>query len=222
VTARLGIALALALSAACGGGGSIVRSDGGADSSRDDLPGNADAGSGEDSPTDAALGGYNLPSFPGGYDFFYLLPPSFAQFLPLGGQGATREPDSASFYDTTSAYYFSYAFVWWLDGAPDLSTAALTSDLGIYYTGLCPSQTVKVTLADPGPAAADGSVTVLRRAGTLDAGTCFGNPVPVATLEVSSYDCPGHQAVLVLVSPQAMTSQVWTDLTTIRDGFACW
>jgi hypothetical protein len=63
---------------------------------------------------------------------------------------------------------------------------------------------------------------VARRAGTLEVGTCFGNPVGPATIDVSTYDCPDHRAVIVLVSPQPASSQVWTDLYAIRDGFNCW
>jgi hypothetical protein len=169
---------------------------------------------------DGTTHGYSLPGFPGGNDFFYLLPPSFSPFLPLYGQGATREP--AAFYDTTSDYYFSYAFVWWIEGTPDLSTSALGNDLRLYYTGLCPSQTVAVTLGEPAATSQDAGSLVARRAGTLDAGTCFDNPVPAAAIEVSTYDCPDHHAVVVLVSPQPVPGPIWTELDTIRDGFLCW
>jgi len=215
---RLAIGVAWLGLVALGCGGSLSHPPDGGDAGIDVAPDGdvtADAG-GED----AMPHGYTLPGFAGGNSFFYLLPPSFAQFLPLYGQGSTREP--SAFYDTTSDYFFSYAFIWWIEGTPDLSTAALHDDIALYYTGLCPSQTVAVTLADPAATPPDAGALVARRAGTLDAGTCFNNPVPTATIEVNTYDCPDHHAVVVLVSPQPMTSQVWTDLYTIRDGFQCW
>jgi hypothetical protein len=166
--------------------------------------------------------GYALPEFPGGYAFHTALPPTFSRFLPLSGEEATREPPEAEFYDPASPYFFSYLFVWWLTGTPDLSTTALHDDLVLYYTGLCPSQTVAVTLGDPAPPAGDGGALVARRAGTLEAGTCLGNPVPVAAVETATYDCPDHAAVIVVVSPQPSSSQVRADLVAIRDGFTCW
>ena len=182
-----------------------------------------------DGGTDVAMdvpqpGGYRLPEFPNGNTFYIQLPPSFSPFLPLTGEEATREPPG--FYDPASPYLFSYGFIWWLTGTPDLSTAALQTDLRNYYAGVCPSTTAAVTLGEPSPAGAvadaGAGVLVARRTGTLDTGTCFGNPVATATVDVSTYDCPDHAAVIVLVSPQPAASQVWTDLYAIRDGFNCW
>jgi hypothetical protein len=177
-------------------------------------------------PVDGATAhGYLLPTFPGGYEFFVALPPPFSSFLPLSGEESTREPPEADFYAPASEYFFSYAFIWWLAGTPDLSTAALQSDVDLYYTGLCPSPTVAVTLQEPdATASADAGAGALaaRRAGTLDVGTCFNNPVPPAAMELSTYDCPDHHAVIALVSPQDTSSHVWQELRAIRDGFQCW
>jgi hypothetical protein len=166
--------------------------------------------------------GYMLSTFAGGAEFFLRLPPSFSMFLPLSGEEVTREPPG--FHTPTSDEYFSYEFLWWLTGTPDLSTAALREDLQIYYIGLCPSQTVTVTLDEPlapSPGDAGAGVLVARRNGTLDAGTCFNAAVPPALVEVSTFTCPDHTAVLVLISPQPSTGQVWTDLRRIRDTFSC-
>jgi len=179
-------------------------------------------GGGGAMPDAAPLHGYSLPQRPGGFTFHTQLPPAFSRFLPLSGEEETREPPEADFYDPSSASFFSYLFIWWLTDTPDLSTTALRADLDLYYTDLCPSQTVAVTLADPEPAAADAEALVARRGGTLDAQTCLGNPVPIAAVETSTYDCPDHAAVIVLVSPQPPSSQVWTDLLAVRDGFTCW
>src|SRR5215471_13915524 len=210
----IGAALPLVLVIACGGGGTPAHGGSDIDAMTPDAPAGPaapDAGGEDGMP-----GGYSLPSFPGGNSFFYLLPPSFSRFLPLYGEGSTREPPG--FYDTTSDDFFSYAFIWWIDGTADLSTSALRDDIQIYYTGLCPSPNVAATLDDPSAATRDAGALVARRAGTLNVGMCFSNPVPLATIEVSSYECPDHHAVLVLVSPQPTTSQVWSDLYAIRDG----
>ena len=46
--------------------------------------------------------------------------------------------------------------------------------------------------------------------------------MPIAAVETATYNCPDHTAVVVIVSPQPLASQVWTDLVAIRDGFTCW
>jgi hypothetical protein len=209
---RIGLAaLAVVLPAACGG--TSAQSPSGADGAAG-QGGNPDAGAEAATP-----GGYSLPDFPGGNDFFLSLPPTFSPFLPLSGDEATREPPG--FHDPASDYYFSYEFIWWLTGTPDLSTAGLRADLHDYFIGLCGSTTAAVTLGDPPGGTADAGVLVARREGTLDAGSCFNSPVPLATIEASTYACPDHTAVIVLVSPQPAASQVWTDLRAIRDQFTC-
>ena len=216
----------------CGSTGTGPARDGGGDSTAPDGDAQADTPAAEDrpdgGPDDASeagtpdAGGYTLPSFAGGFDFFLTLPPSFSPFLPLTGEEVTREPPG--FHDQTSDHYFSYGFLWWLTGTPDLSTTALHDDLVLYFTGLCPSTTVTATLGDPEGASADAGsgALIARRSGTLDAATCFSLPVPSATTEVSTYQCPDHTAVLVLLSPQPSTSQTWTDLRGVRDAFVCW
>ncbi|HMI87617.1 MAG TPA: hypothetical protein VK550_26205 [Polyangiaceae bacterium] len=176
-------------------------------------------------PFDSARpGGFMLDSFVGGFDDYFSLPPRFSSFFPLTGEEVTREPPG--FYDVNASTYFSYAFLWWVTGTPDVSTGALRDDLQIYYIGLCGNSQVKVTLQDPqiprGPhGSVDAGVLLARRDGTLSAGTCFGNPVPMATLEVSTYQCPDHSAVLMLVRSQPPSSQVRADLVRIRDSFSC-
>lgn len=194
--ARLAI---IAVLAGCGCGGKTGQGDGG-----------------------TAPHGYALPEFPGGFAFHTSLPPAFSPFLPLYGEETTREPPEADFYDPASPSFFSYVFIWWLTGTPDLSTTALRDDLRLYYTGLCPSDAVTVALGDPDPAAVDAGMLVARRSGALDAHTCLGNPVPIAAVETSTYDCPDHTAIIVLVSPQPTSSDVWSQLAAIRDGFTCW
>jgi hypothetical protein len=174
---------------------------------------------------DAPPHGYVLPAFPGGYQFALVLPPSFSPSLALSGEEATREPPESEFYAPGTEYFFSYAFIWWLVGTPDLSTEALQGDVDVYYTGLCPSQTVAVTLQAPDATAgadAGAGVLVARRGGALDVGTCFNHPVPPSAIELSTYDCPDHQAVIALISPQDASGPVWQELRGIRDGFLCW
>jgi hypothetical protein len=211
--------VAVSLPAACESSTPPSHDAGAAGAPPDAGDADADTGPDQDAGDAPVPHGYSLPGFEGGTEYGYRLPPPFSPFLPLRGDGATREP--AGFYEPTSDYFFSYAFIWWIEDMPDLSTSALESDIELYFAGLCPSPTAAVTLGDSGALPADPGMLAARRAGTLEAGTCFDNPVPLATLEVSTYACPDHAAVLVLVSPEPSSSQVWTDLFAIRDGFTC-
>jgi len=168
--------------------------------------------------TDSSMGGFSLGSFADGFDDQLALPPQFARALPLHGLEETRE--SPGMYLPADDQYFSYAVMWWAEGSVDLSTAALRSDLATYYAGLCANPSVTVTLGDP-EAVATGQFSS-RRAGEMSVGSCFGAAVPPATIEVSAASCPDHTAVLILVSPQPASSQVWADLDSIRDSFSCW
>lgn len=201
--------MALVVVAGCSGGAAQPGRDAGRD---------ADAASEVGTP-----GGYSLDSFTGGFDFHLTLPPQFSPFLELMGDEVTRE--TPGFHDQTSTDYFSYELLWWLTGTPDLTTSPLRSDLSLYFTGLCASSTVVATLDEPVAGAgadAGAGMFLARRHGTLDAGQCFGAPVPAATLEVSTYHCPDHEAVIVLVSPQPEPGPTWTTLRAVRDSFRCW
>jgi hypothetical protein len=167
---------------------------------------------------DASAGGYSLTDFVGGFDDQLLLPPAFARDLPLHGQEETREPPGM--HQPDDGQYFSYAVLWWVAGAVDSSTAALRADLATYYAGLCGNPPSIVTLGDPETTA--GGAFGSRRTGALSVGSCFAAAVPPATVEVSVAACPDHAAILILVSPQPASSQVWTDLDSIRDSFRCW
>jgi len=181
---------------------------------RDQHPDPTDASTAADS----SMGGFSLGSFAGGFDDQLVLPPHFAAALPLHGLEETRE--SPGLYQPAGDQYFSYAVFWWAEGSVDLSTEALRSDLATYYAGLCMSPSVTVTLGDP-EAVAAGEFSS-RRAGEMSVGSCFGAAVPPAMIEVSVASCPDHTAILILVSPQPASSQVWADLHSIRDSFSCW
>jgi len=167
---------------------------------------------------DASAGGFSLASFSDGFDDHLPLPPYFASLLPLHGREETREPPGM--YEPTSDHFFSYGVFWWAEGTADLTTEALRSDLTTYYTGLCNSASVTVTLGDPDAAGAGPFSS--RRTGSMTVGSCFDSPVAPATVEVSAAVCPDHTAILVLVSPQPASSPVWMELHAIHDSFRCW
>jgi hypothetical protein len=209
----------LAVLASCAPNRSDGRPEAPADAG-DGADADAEAGAADASDADAEppAGGFELASFPGGFDDSFSLPPRFAPLLPLTGAEVTREPPGM--YEATSDEYFSYAVLWWLTGSPDLGTMALRDDLLIYYIGLCGAATV--TLDEPASPGPNDAGVGLERLGTLSVEYCFDAPVPDARLQVTTFDCPDHDAALILVSPQPEGSVAWADLARIHASFRCW
>jgi hypothetical protein len=182
-----------------------------------EAPGDADTGPNDASDANVPSGGFDLASFPGGFDDAFSLPPEFAPALPLVGAEVTREPPGM--YDTTSEFLFSYAILWWLEGSPALDTESLRDYLLVYYTGLCGGGAV--TLDEPtAPGPNDAGVGLARR-GTLTVEWCLGVRVPPSVLEVTTFACSTHDAVLTTITPAPAESAAHAELARIRDSFRC-
>lgn len=44
---------------------------------------------------------------------------------------------SPGMFDNTSETHFTYVFIWWLDGKPEVNEQNLSTDLELYFKGLC-------------------------------------------------------------------------------------
>ena len=131
----------------------------------------------------------------------------------------------------TSAEYWSYAYLWWLEGNLPTNAASLQKDLTAYYTGL-----VARNIADrhimmqkeiptavsikklPKSAAGDdvfgGTITMLdymaQKSITLN---CL--------IQVTKCRHYNRTAVLIEVSPKATGHTVWQTLHSIQSSFVC-
>jgi hypothetical protein len=196
------------------GGGSAVLDAGSMDASHD-------AGDAATAGADAGVkaNGYALAIPPDWVDDYLVLPPRFAPGLPLQGGETTREPPGM--YEPTSDQFFSYAFLWRLDGNPVLDSDNLRSDITTYYQGLCGAATVTLA-ATSATALPSARAPVATFSGTLETGYCFGRPTPTARLEITTYDCPSYPSVLALISSSVSTSPISLTLAALRDGFDCY
>lgn len=179
--------------------------------------GSHDAGG--DSQVGTKPNGYKLAIPTGWYDDHLPVPPLFAPSLPLRGSETTREPPGM--YDPLSDQFFSYAVLWWLDGEPTLDVDNLRSALATYYQGLCGAASVTLAETPTNPMAA-ARAPKAAFSGTLETGTCFNRPTPIARLEVTTYDCPNHPTALTLISSHPPTSAISLELAALRDGFDCY
>jgi hypothetical protein len=74
-------------------------------------------------------------------------PLSFAPQLKY--QGTEELRFAPGFFDPQSPGYWSYGFVWWLDGKPELNEKTLNESLPAYFTGLCKAAAAKSLKLDP-------------------------------------------------------------------------
>lgn len=180
----------------------------------------------------AVSGSFQWPLPQGWKEETIPFPLEFAPELPY--QGVEELRFSPGMFKADQEDYWSYAFVWWLDGRPVLDAAELSSSLKRYFTGLCtavakdkghPVDAARFAASVHALAGArkqDHAVAAF--AGTVDAYDAFvtGKPI-VLNVEVWVWDCDrsGKRAALVLASPKPASAPIWSSLCQRRDAFAC-
>lgn len=160
-------------------------------------------------------------------------PLEFAPDLPYKGVEELRF--SPGMFKPDQEGYWSYAFVWWLDGRPTLDAPALTSSLQRYFAGLCASVAKdKGIPVDPARFSASLHATdgagakvghpVAAFAGIVDTYDPFATGKPIVlNVEVWVWDCDrsAKRAVFILASPKPAGAPIWTSLRKRRDEFLC-
>jgi hypothetical protein len=160
-------------------------------------------------------------------------PLEFAPDLPYRGVEEIRF--APAFFEPSAPGYFSYAFIWWLEGRPELDRPRLERDLARYFAGLCDAVGGKKFSFDPKrfkaqlepsaePAAmALPGVRALR--GTLDAYDPFknGNGREISlNLDIAIGDCSdGHRVLMVAASPKPRSDAIWKALAEREASFRC-
>jgi hypothetical protein len=151
-------------------------------------------------------------------------PLDFAPSIPL--RGAEQIRFMPHFFDPKAPTYFSYVFVWEVEGSGDgLDDAQIAKHLETYFRGLCTEVGGSKYTFDP----ARYRVTLAGAAAGTARGTAllydaFTTGAPLALeLDVRRVTCaaPGHRAILVLASPKPRGDAVWTELARAADSYAC-
>jgi hypothetical protein len=158
-------------------------------------------------------------------------PLEFAKDLPYSGVEELRFAPGMFAPDQDG--YWSYAFLWWLDGRPALGAAELQDALKRYFAGL-----ITAVAKDKGfpvdPARFSASIQAAPRpqgklghdveafAGTVDSYDGFKTGAPIVLeVEVWVWDCAAKRAALMLASPKPPTAPIWSLLRQRRDEVAC-
>jgi hypothetical protein len=136
------------------------------------------------------------------------------RFMP--GWGDSKSPD-----------YWSYSFLWFIEGTPDINPDTLKLYLTQYYNGLYISnqktglpannsitqvQLKKIANADEDLETYEGKIITLN----------FLNKLPLklnARIHIRKYTAKNHSAVLLEISPQDYKHTVWDQLDGIVAGF---
>jgi hypothetical protein len=160
-------------------------------------------------------------------------PLEFAKELPFSGVEEIRF--APGMFKPGEDGFWSYAFVWWLDGRPQLGAAELESALRRYFAGLItdvakekaypidPARFTASLHVMPGSTERIGH-TVQAFAGTVDSYDPFATGKPIVlNLDVWVWDCAeaGKRTVMVLASPKPANAPIWSALRARRDEFKC-
>jgi len=153
------------------------------------------------------------------------LPIEFASGIPIKGMEELRF--TPGWGNSKTDEYWSYTFLWFIDGTPKYKSDTLQSYLTQYFTGLYTSnlknkpkpptgftqaQIKKVSTQPFDQQTFEGNIT------TLDFLT--GQPISFyARIHIRNFTAIGHTAVLVEISPKEYRQPVWTELDGVANGF---
>ncbi|MCE9595200.1 MAG: hypothetical protein K8S98_13520 [Planctomycetes bacterium] len=155
-------------------------------------------------------------------------PLDFAPSLPHRGIEELRF--APGMFKDGSDDFWTYAFVWWIEGEVAFDAQTLNAELATYYEGL--SLAVEAPGFDPtraavvaklAPAKADDA-KVARWAGTLSTHDPFATHARVElNVRADFFRCAARDRTvgLFLVSPQPTDHAVWKQLAAVEDAFRC-
>ena len=159
----------------------------------------------------------------------FAIPIEFAPSIPYKGVEDVRFAPGWS--DPKSTEYWAYAFLWNLEGNPEITPQATERNLTAYYTGLIgrnierrkiPKEKlvpVKVTLKKTNAEQGD----LQTYSGTIDMLDYMEQKPITLNCSVHVKSCPGKNNTFVFyqISPQPLTSSVWKDLQKLWTSFEC-
>ncbi|PSL34944.1 hypothetical protein [Chitinophaga ginsengisoli] len=166
--------------------------------------------------------GWGIERFP--------IPIEFAPTIPYKGVEDIRF--TKGWGEANSEEYWSYSFLWYLDGAQKISADVINKNLNAYYDGLIGRNIEKRNIPAAMVTKTKTQVTKLGKPQGSDEATYSGTvsmldymakkPM-VLNCVVHVIKCPGMANTIVLhqLSPQPLTSAVWTKMKELRGQFDC-
>ena len=155
------------------------------------------------------------------------VPPSFAPSIRYKGVEDIRF--APGWAKAGSDEYWSYAFLWYLEGKPVITEATLEKDLQAYYTGLIEANSTRARVASGQSISAaakfkaDPPGTQPSFTGTITMiDYMTGKPITLQSrVRVKSCNEIDKAFVFFELSPQPFTHAIWKSLDQLWQDFAC-
>lgn len=156
-------------------------------------------------------------------------PIEFAPQIPYKGMEDLRF--APGWAKPESNDYWSYTFLWWLEGSPTIDALTLQDNLKAYYSGLVgrnisgrniPADKVVPTnvVIKKTKAGANGELTYAGTISLLDYMT--QRPMTLqCSITIKICKDQNRTAVFVALSPKLPNHSIWQDLNKIRTSFEC-
>jgi hypothetical protein len=168
-------------------------------------------------------------TIPTGWDTEHFpLPPDFAPRMTYKGVEDLRF--APGWGDSTSNGYWSYTYLWWLDGKPKIDANSLQTNLKEYYSGLVGRNITSRKIPSGKVVPTEVMIKKIKTA-TGDIETYSGNIQMldymtqhriVLNTFIHVKDCgQKHTAVFVEISPKPFSHAIWQQFYKIAEGFQC-
>ncbi|MVM28886.1 hypothetical protein GO755_02495 [Spirosoma sp. HMF4905] len=159
----------------------------------------------------------------------FSIPIEFAPQIPYKG---VEEVRFAPGWDKrSSADYWSYAYLWWLEGKPAITAADLQENLKAYYTGLIAQNSANRTML---ASKSVPTTTLIKKvkttsdgvdvySGTIKMLDYMGQSAITLNCQIHVKNCKEQKrtAVLVEASPKPTDHAIWKTLDSIQQNFTC-
>ncbi len=159
----------------------------------------------------------------------FLIPIGFAPSIPYKGVEDIRFTPGWAKKETNE--YWSYAFLWYLDGSPKFDSKTLEKNLMAYYTGLFNINTdkskidttklIQVTASIKKKATDKGDLNTFQ--GTVNMNDYMNKKPITINLKIHIKSCKGQNKTFVFyeISPQSYNDNVWYSLDQLWVSFKC-
>jgi hypothetical protein len=161
----------------------------------------------------------------------FLIPIVFAPEIPYKGVEDIRFTPGWGNVNTDD--YWSYAFMWYLDGSPQINSATISANLKAYYTGL-----LKINTDSSKLAAIPQTLKTVKTAFKATSTQKGEEATYIGTIEMMDYMqlkriilnsivhvkfCPEEKKTIVFheLSPKPFSHNVWTGLNKLWLDFNC-
>jgi hypothetical protein len=159
----------------------------------------------------------------------FAIPIEFAPSIPYKGVEDIRF--TPGWGKAESEEYWTYAFLWYLEGKPQMDAKTVEKNLSAYYNGLVGrnieprkipkeklvalTSSIKESAADKGDAKTfSGTVKMLDYMAQ--------KPITLnCKIHVKTCDDNKHSYIFYQISPKPFTDKVWKSLTELSDTFTC-